>query len=69
MKQNGVTKPGTVDTATGLFTPDTAWTSGQPLTWSGEFDVPVRFGNDYLPASWDNKQAINADVELLEIFL
>lgn len=70
--QNGVAKAGTIDTTTGLFTPDTAWTAGQPLTWSGPFLVPVRFMNASLPMSIDNKSngkyVMNGSVELLEVF-
>ena len=44
--QNGVPKDGTLDIATGIFTPSTAWSAGEALTWTGEFDVPVRFATD-----------------------
>ena len=37
--------------------------------WTGEFDVAVRFDDDYLPATWDNFQVRTVDVELLEILL
>jgi uncharacterized protein (TIGR02217 family) len=71
--QNGVAKPGTLDTDTGLFTPSAAWTAGQPLTWTGEFRVPVRFASDWLPFSIDNKYgdggfAINGSVDIVEVF-
>ncbi len=66
---NGVSKAGTLVTSTGLFTPTTNWTAGQALTWTGEFDVAVRFANDYLPATWDNKGVRTVDLELLEILL
>lgn len=66
--QNGVAKPGSVDTTTGLFTPTTAWTAGQPLTASFEFDVPVRFLADELPATYDDWQAVNVPLELIEVF-
>ncbi len=65
--QAGAPKAGTVDAATGLFTPTSAWTPGAILTWSGEFDVPVRFNSDDLPMSLDNPDAFNGDVVLLEI--
>lgn len=73
VKQNGTIKPGTVDTLTGLFTPSTAWTAGQPLTWSGEFRIPMRFASDDLSASLDSyvaggRLAVNASVELIEVF-
>lgn len=66
---NGIAKAGTLDTTTGLFTPTTNWTAGQALTWTGEFDVAVRFLTDYLPATWDNYQVRTVDVELVEILL
>ena len=69
MYQAGVSKAGSLDTATGLFTPTTNWTAATALTWTGEFDTPVRFDNDYLPATWDNYQVRTVDVELIEIFI
>lgn len=65
--QNGVPKSGTLDTTTGLFTPATAWTPGAVLSWSGEFDVPVRFDTDYLPATWDNYRVRSLNVPLVEL--
>ena len=70
--QDGVEKAGTLDTATGLFTPTTAWSEGEPLTWSGEFYVPVRFASDAMPMSIDNRSGseyvMNGSVELVEVF-
>lgn len=70
--QDGVVKAGTLDTATGEFTPDTAWTEGEPLTWSGEFYVPVRFASDLLPMSIDNRTGdgyvLNGAIDLIEVF-
>lgn len=70
--QSGIAKPGAVDVLTGLFTPSSAWTAGLPLTWSGEFFVPVRFDNDSLPMSIDNRTAkgyaMNGSVQLIEVF-
>jgi hypothetical protein len=69
---NPVLKPGTLDTLTGLFTPTTAWTSGRALWWAGEFRVPVRFNNDFMPASIDsqneNRKFIRGAIELVEVF-
>lgn len=69
--QNGVPKAGTLDTATGLFTPTTAWTGAAVLTWTGEFLVPVRFDQMTLVSSIDNRvgldYAINGSVTLLEV--
>lgn len=64
--QAGVAKAGTLDTTTGLFTPSSGWTEGQPLTWTGEFDVPVRFDDDALLWLWDNKEVRSATVRLVE---
>lgn len=71
--QDGVAKAGTLNTLTGVFTPLTPWTEGQVLTWSGEFRIPVRFAQDYLPFSIDNRisygdYAMNGSVELVEVF-
>ncbi len=72
--QAGVAKPGTISTLTGLFTPTTAWTAGQAITWTGEFRVPVRFASDYLPMTIDDRFgsggafAMNGSVELTEVF-
>ena len=70
--QNGVAKAGTINTATGLFTPSTAWTAGAALSWTGGFRVPVRFASDWLPFSIDNRRndglAVNGSVELVEVF-
>lgn len=70
--QAGVAKAGTVDTVTGLFTPDTAWTEGQALTADFEFYVPVRFASDLMPMSIDNRTGqgyvMNGSVELVEVF-
>lgn len=72
VKQNGVAKPGTFDSTTGLFTPSTAWSAGQPLTWTGEFRVPVRFASDLLQMSIDARNSdgtiLNGSVELIEVF-
>lgn len=69
--QNGVAKTGTLDTETGLFTPTTSWSAGQPLTWTGEFRVPVRFNSDFLPVTVDSKNSnhffVNGSVELVEV--
>ncbi|MGQ4661353.1 DUF2460 domain-containing protein [Lysobacter sp. F6437] len=69
----GVAKAGTLDTLTGLFTPTEAWVEGAALTWSGEFRIPVRFAQDYLPFSIDNRfadgrYAMNGSIELIEVF-
>ena len=67
-----VAKAGTFSATTGLFTPTTAWTAAAVLTWTGEFLVPVRFANDWLPFSLDNRRgadyAVNGSVDICEVF-
>lgn len=65
---NGVSKAGTLDATTGLFTPTTAWTAGEALTWTGQFDVPVRFSSDDLILSFNTLNALSSDIELEEVF-
>lgn len=68
IKANGVVLPGaTVNTTTGIAT-FTA-TAGHVITWSGEFDVPVRFETDNL--AWDYARAaqglvLSTDIPLIE---
>ena len=64
--ENGVAKAGTLDTTTGLFTPTSSWTPAAALTWTGEFDVPVRFDDDALLWLWDNKDVRSTTVRLVE---
>lgn len=69
-----VAKPGTLSGLTGLFTPTTSWAEGADLSWTGHFRVPVRFNNDYMPMSIDDKFgtnggfAVNGSIELIEVF-
>lgn len=68
IRANGVALPAaTVDTTTGMasFTAP----AGQIVTWSGEFDVPVRFEADEFISSWDRAAqalVLSADVPLVE---
>lgn len=64
-----VAKAGTIDTATGLFTPTTNWTSGRALKATFQFDVPVIFSSDELPSTYDEYKAITTDIEVEEDFL
>lgn len=64
--RNGSPVSGTLDTATGLFTPSANWASGTH-TWTGEFDVWVRFASDYNAFTIGNWQAHTADIELIEV--
>ena len=70
--EDGTPKAGTVDTATGLFTPTSSWSEGKALTADFEFYVPVRFASDFLPMSIDNRSGqhymLNGSVELVEVF-
>lgn len=67
--QAGIAKAGSIDTTTGLFTPNTAWTEGFALTADFEFDLPVRFDQDWLPFSYDNFRAVNGEITICEIYL
>lgn len=66
---DGVALPHDVDSTTGLVT-FTA-TSGQAITWSGEFDVPVRFDNDRLDVEpiyhTEGGFLLSTDVDLTEV--
>lgn len=57
---------GTLDTALGIFTPDVEWPVGVP-TWSGTFDVWVRFGSDEFDMTMHTLEIATADVELMEM--
>lgn len=57
IKVDGTTKTVTTDytvSDTGLVTFTSAPTADKVLTWSGEFDVPVRFDIDQLPVILDD---------------
>lgn len=56
---------GTVDTALGLFTPAAAWGEGA-YTWSGQFDVWVRFNSDELDVTMNSLELTTSDVTLME---
>lgn len=66
--QNGIPKAGTLDDTTGLFTPTAAWTAGQPLTWTGEFVVPVRFASDDIEFVLPHRDIAEVVCELVEVF-
>lgn len=70
---NGTAAACTVDTLTGIVTFASAPAGGTILRWSGEFRVPVRFNNDILNTTIDNKTGsgmflINGSVDLIEVF-
>ena len=56
---------GTLDTAWGLFTPDAGWPAGTP-TWSGTFDVWVRFNSDEFDMTMHTLDIATTDIELVE---
>lgn len=60
----------TFDRDRGLAFPPSPMTGGEIVRWSGEFSIWVRFNQDGLPFSIDNKHAdqfiINGQVELIE---
>lgn len=62
----------TVDHDRGLIVFDTPMAGGEVLRWTGTFAVWVRFDNDRLPFSIDNKSSgqfvMNGSVDLLEMF-
>jgi uncharacterized protein (TIGR02217 family) len=58
----------TVDVQTGVVAFSTAPTTGVSITVDAEFDVPVRFDTDYLPARLDHHGAYSlSDIPLIEI--
>lgn len=65
--QNGVVKAGTVSALTGLFTPTTGWTAGQPLTADFDFDVAVRFATDMAAFTMPHREIAELAVELIEV--
>lgn len=71
VKVAGVTTGVAVDDTTGLVTFASAPASGAALTWSGEFDVQVRFDTDYLPFSLDDANTggyvTNGSIDLYEV--
>lgn len=61
----------TVDPDTGVIVFDSPMTGGEVLKWSGGFSVWVRFQNDYLPFSIDNRSGddfvVNGSISLLQM--
>lgn len=56
-----------IDMDRGLVVFDSPPSPGAVLAWSGEFDVWVRFNDDYLPFTLDNPDATNGSVNLIEV--
>ncbi len=70
---NGVVTAASVDLGTGIVTFSVAPAAGAILRWSGEFRIPVRFNNDALNTTIDNKSQggdflLNGSVDLIEVF-
>jgi uncharacterized protein (TIGR02217 family) len=65
--RNGVAVAGTLDATTGLFTPDANWAATGTFTWSGEFDVWMRFDTDYIAFTAAHMNAWSADFSLIEV--
>lgn len=47
--EDGNTLTVTVDPLTGLVTPASPWPSSKDISWTGEFDVRVKFKDDFNP--------------------
>ena len=56
-----------VDYTTGIVTLDTAPNSGESITATFDFDVPMRFDTDYLPTNLETLNARGATIPLVEI--
>ena len=67
IKVAGVTTAATVNLRTGMVTFGVAPANGAALTWTGEFDVWVRFATDTIPQSLDNPDAVNSSAALIEV--
>jgi uncharacterized protein (TIGR02217 family) len=71
IKKNGVIQTVTTHytiSSSGLVTFVTPPTTGHALTWSGEFDIPVRFDTDYLPVIMNvNSIAQISSISLREV--
>lgn len=59
---NGGAVSPTVDTTTGLVTFGAAPANGHTLTWTGSFDVPVRFDTDDLKIELVDRQGAGGDL-------
>ncbi len=62
----GATKTGVFDSQLGTFVPDVAWSGARTYTWTGQFDVWVRFNNDALDTTLKTQDIATTDVELIE---
>jgi uncharacterized protein (TIGR02217 family) len=68
IKVNGVVTTALTIDATGLVTFTSAPANGHALTWTGDFDIPVRFDTDYLPVIMNvNSIAQISSISLREV--
>lgn len=63
--KNGVAATATVSSTTGIVTFPTAPAAGVVLTWTGSYDLPVRFGTDRFGGEYD--EATNSLIGSIEI--
>ena len=63
---SGVKVQGVIDLTTGKFTPTANWGT-DTFSWSGEFDVWVRFDNDYNAFTIGAWESHSANVDLIEV--
>lgn len=68
VKSGVTTIAGVIDDTTGLFTPNANW-PGVSATWSGLFDVWVRFTSDYGAFTAVRPDLLTADIELTEVMV
>lgn len=65
---NGIAEDGvTVDLQRGTVVFDDPPADDDVLSWSGDFDIWVRFTQDFLPFTLDNPQLTNGSVDLIEV--
>ena len=63
---SGAAVAGALDSGRGLFVPASPW-EDDDYTWSGEFDVWVRFDSDHNAFTLGDLDAHSADIELVEV--
>lgn len=66
VKSNGVPFAVTADEQTGMLTPTLVWPYGQILTVSCQFDVRVRFGQDYYSFTLPDQALAQVSIDLVE---
>lgn len=66
VKANGAPITVTANETTGMLTPSSAWPSGQVLTVTCQFDVRVRFAQDYYPFTLPDRKIAQVSIDLVE---